>query len=79
MRYDWQRNANCWYATINNINYKIGIQRGSGLYDVITSKKRIDSDHFRRILMCYFHGIDESEVEDVIKKIILGVDLRFVA
>ena len=53
-RYNWQINAKCWYATINNIDYKIEIQRSSGLCDVITSKKRIDSDNLRRILKILF-------------------------
>jgi serine/threonine protein kinase len=76
-RYDWQINAKCWYASINNIDYKIEIQRSSGFCDVITSKKRIDSDHFRRISKYYFNRIDESEVEDVIQKIISEIDLSF--
>jgi serine/threonine protein kinase len=76
-RYDWQKNGNCWYATIKNINYKIEIQRSNGLFDIITSKKRIDSSDFRRILTYCFNRIDKSEVEEILRKIILGIDSSF--
>jgi serine/threonine protein kinase len=50
---------------------------GDPWWDVITSKKRLDSAHFRRISKYCFNRIDEPEVKDIIKKTISEIDSSF--
>lgn len=76
-RYDWEKHGNGWHSTINNINIKIEIQRKGDLFDIITSKKRIESEQFRRITDYCFNRIDETEVEDVVRRIMSEIDSGF--
>jgi serine/threonine protein kinase len=76
-RYDWEKNSNFWHATISNINIKIEIQRRCKFFDIITSKKRIESERFRRITRYCFDRINDTEVEDFIRRIISGIDSSF--
>lgn len=76
-RYDWGKNRNGWHAVTNNINIKIDIQKRGGLFDIITSKKRIESLQFRRITDHCFDRIDKTAVENVIRQIMSEIDAGF--
>lgn len=78
-RYDWGKDGNGWLAAINNINTKIEIQRRGDLFDIITSIKKIESEQFRRIKKYCFDKINETEVENFIRRIISGIDSSFEA
>ncbi|MDO9027733.1 MAG: serine/threonine-protein kinase [Candidatus Roizmanbacteria bacterium] len=76
-RYDWGKGRNGWHAAINNINIKIEMQKRGDLFDIITSKKKIESGQFRRITEHCFDRIDETAVENVIRKIMSEIDSGF--
>jgi len=76
-RYDWQKNANYWYATINNLNIKIEIQSKGDLVDIITSKKRIESVQYRKITNYCFDRIDKTKIDNKIREIMSEIDTRF--
>ena len=73
-RYDWGKNRNGWHAAINNINIKIEMQKRGDSFDIITSKKKVESGQFRRITVHCFYRIDETAVENVIRKIMSVID-----
>jgi len=76
-RYDWVKKSNGWYATINNINIKIEIQRREDLVDIITSKKRIKSEQYRKIINCCVNKIDNTEEKYIIRRIMSEIDSHF--
>ena len=73
-RFDWEKYGNRWYSTINDINIKIEIQKRGALFDIITLKKRIESEQFRRIKDYCFKKLNNTEIENVVRSIMSKIN-----
>jgi serine/threonine protein kinase len=76
-RYDWEKNDNCWSATINNIDIKIETLRKGNSYNITTSQKNINLDQYRRIGKYCFFEKSKKEINACIQKTISEIDSRF--
>lgn len=77
LEYNWKPKDNRWIARTKNFDIKIETQRKGNQAKIITSNKRIESERFRRITDYCFNRIDETEAEDVVRRIISGIDSSF--